>query len=83
MQDTAEYGVIVAAHPNAMFRVLLRGDRFVCASLSGRQRTGYVRCAEGDLVKVELSPFDRARGRITAREGHVDAATGGFREVSR
>lgn len=83
MQDKPERGVVAAALPNALCTVLLRGDRFAQASLSGRLRARAVRCAEGDLVRIERSPYDRRRGRIVAREGHLDAATGIFREVPR
>ena len=53
--------------PNAMFRVELDNGHKVLAHLSGKMRMHYIRILSGDRVKVELSPYDLTRGRITFR----------------
>ena len=60
-------GKIVAALPNAMFRVELENGHNVLAYLSGKMRKYYIRVLLGDKVKVEMSPYDLTRGRITYR----------------
>ena len=60
-------GKIVDALPNAMFRVELENGHTVLASLSGKMRKYYIRVLLGDRVKVEMSPYDLTRGRITYR----------------
>jgi translation initiation factor IF-1 len=60
-------GVVTEALPNAMFRVALEGNRTVLAHLSGKVRLNFVRIVEGDRVRVELSPYDLTKGRITWR----------------
>jgi translation initiation factor IF-1 len=60
-------GVVTEALPNAMFRVALEGGRTVLAHLSGKVRLNFVRIVEGDRVRVELSPYDLTKGRITWR----------------
>ncbi len=61
-------GVVVEALPNAMFRVRLNNnDAIVLAHISGKMRMHYIRILPGDKVKVELSPYDLTRGRITYR----------------
>src|SRR5512147_876315 len=60
-------GKIVDALPNAMFRVELDNGHTVLAYLSGKMRKYYIRILLGDRVKVELSPYDLTRGRITYR----------------
>ena len=54
--------------PNAMFRVKLDNDYEVLAHISGNGRLNFIRILPGDRVKVELSPYDLTRGRITWRE---------------
>ena len=64
-------GVVVAALPNAMFRVAIEtgGEKHhVLATISGKMRKYYIRILPGDMVTVEVSPYDLARGRITYRE---------------
>ncbi len=61
-------GEIVEALPNAMFRVKLENDHIVLAHVSGKMRMHFIRILPGDKVKVELSPYDLTRGRITYRE---------------
>lgn len=60
-------GTVVEALPNAMFRVALEGDRMVLAHLSGKVRLNFVRIVPGDRVRIELSPYDLTKGRITWR----------------
>lgn len=60
-------GTVVEPLPNAMFRVELDNGHKVLAHLSGKMRMNYIRILSGDRVKVELSPYDLTRGRITFR----------------
>jgi translation initiation factor IF-1 len=60
-------GVVVEPLPNAMFRVQLDNGHKVLAHISGKMRMHYIRILSGDRVKVELSPYDLNRGRITYR----------------
>ena len=60
-------GKIVEPLSNAMFRVELENGHQVVAHISGKMRMNYIRILPGDKVKVELSPYDLARGRITFR----------------
>ena len=67
-EATVEYvGTIVEALPNTMFRVELENGHKVLAYLSGKMRKFYIRVYLGDKVKVEVSPYDLTRGRITYR----------------
>ena len=61
-------GTIVEALPNAMFRVELENGHKVLAHISGKMRMHYIRILPGDMVTVELSPYDLTRGRITYRQ---------------
>lgn len=61
-------GTVVDAMPNAMFKVKLENGFEVTAHISGKIRMNYIRILPGDKVKVELSPYDLQRGRITWRE---------------
>ncbi len=60
-------GTVVEALPNATFRVELDNGHEVLAYLSGKMRRHYIRVLLGDRVRVELSPYDLTRGRITFR----------------
>lgn len=60
-------GVVTEALPNAMFKVQLENDHEVLAYLAGRMKKYYIKVLLGDRVKVELSPYDLTRGRITYR----------------
>ncbi len=60
-------GTITEALPNTQFRVELDNGHNVLAHISGRMRMNYIRILPGDKVKVELSPYDLDRGRITYR----------------
>ena len=60
-------GEVTEALPNTMFRVKLDSEHDILAHISGRMRRHYIRILPGDRVKVELSPYDLNRGRITFR----------------
>ncbi|MFA5114654.1 MAG: translation initiation factor IF-1 [Candidatus Omnitrophota bacterium] len=60
-------GTIIEALPNAMFRVQLENQHIVLAHVSGKMRMNFIRILPGDKVKLELSPYDLSRGRITFR----------------
>jgi translation initiation factor IF-1 len=61
-------GTVMEPLPNAMFRVKLdTGNHVVLAHISGKMRMHFIRILPGDKVKVELSPYDLTRGRITYR----------------
>ncbi|WP_041366787.1 translation initiation factor IF-1 [Natranaerobius thermophilus] len=60
-------GTVVEPLPNAMFRVELENGHKILAHVSGKIRMNYIRILPGDKVKVELSPYDLSRGRITYR----------------
>jgi len=61
-------GVIVETLPNTMFRVELENGHVVTAHISGKMRKNYIRILTGDKVKVELTPYDLTKGRITFRD---------------
>ena len=60
-------GKVLESLPNAMFRVGLENGHIVLAHLSGKMRMNFIRILPGDKVKLELSPYDLGRGRITFR----------------
>ncbi len=60
-------GTVTEALPNTQFRVELETEHNVLAHISGKMRMNYIRILPGDRVKVELSPYDLSRGRITYR----------------
>ena len=60
-------GVVVEALSNAMFRVELENGHDITASISGKMRMHYIRILPGDKVKVEMSPYDLTKGRISFR----------------
>lgn len=60
-------GKVIEPLPNAMFRVELENGHKVLAHISGKMRMNYIRILPGDKVKIELSPYDLSRGRITFR----------------
>ena len=60
-------GEVVEALPSTMFRVQLDNGHSVLARISGKMRKHYIRILPGDRVKIELSPYDLDRGRITYR----------------
>lgn len=60
-------GKVTEALPNANFRVELETGQVILAHISGKIRKHFIRILPGDKVKVELSPYDLTRGRITYR----------------
>lgn len=60
-------GVIVEILPNTTFKVELTNKAVIVAYLSGKLRKNFIKIVEGDTVKVELSPYDLTKGRITWR----------------
>ncbi|MFN2190595.1 MAG: translation initiation factor IF-1 [Candidatus Promineifilaceae bacterium] len=60
-------GVVVEALPNTQFTVELDNGHRVLAYLSGKMRRYYIRILLGDRVRVEMTPYDLSRGRITYR----------------
>lgn len=68
-QDAIEVmGTVLEAQPNAMFVVELENGFKVLAHVSGKIRMNFIRILPGDKVKVELSPYDLSKGRITWRD---------------
>jgi len=68
-EDAIEFeGTVLEPLPNAMFRVKLKDkDHVVLAHISGKMRMNFIRILPGDVVKLEMSPYDLTRGRITYR----------------
>ncbi|MGE5652888.1 MAG: translation initiation factor IF-1 [Bacillota bacterium] len=67
-QDVIEIeGIVIEPLPNAMFRVELENGHKVLAHVSGKLKLNFIRILTGDRVKLELSPYDLTRGRITYR----------------
>jgi translation initiation factor IF-1 len=60
-------GIVKEALPNTTFKVELENGHEILAHSSGKMRMNYIRILPGDKVKVELSPYDLTRGRITYR----------------
>ena len=67
-EDSIEIeGKVLEPLPNAMFRVELENGHKILAHISGKMRMHFIRILVGDKVKVQLSPYDLTRGRITYR----------------
>ena len=60
-------GVILEALSNAMFKVELENGHVITAHISGKMRMHYIKILPGDKVKVEMSPYDLTKGRISFR----------------
>ena len=60
-------GTVAEALPNTVFKVELKNGHQILAHISGKLRMNYIKILPGDKVKVELSPYDLTRGRITWR----------------
>jgi len=60
-------GIVIETLPNAMFRVELKNGHRVLSHISGRIRKNFIKILPGDMVVVELSPYDLTRGRIVYR----------------
>ena len=67
-QDLLEFkGKVTDLLPNAMFRVQLENGHVVTAHISGKMRMHYIKLLPGDKVKLEMSPYDLTKARITFR----------------
>ncbi len=67
-EDQIEMEVkVIDTLPNTMFRVELENGHVVTAHISGKMRKHYIRILTGDSVKVEMTPYDLTKGRITFR----------------
>ena len=67
-EDSIEMdGTVIETLPNTMFRVQLENGHIVTAHISGKMRKHYIRILTGDNVKVEMTPYDLSKGRITYR----------------
>jgi len=73
-EDSIEVqGTVVDVLPNSMFRVEIETGQHVLAHLSGRLRIHYIKIVKGDVITVEMSPYDLTRGRIMRRLKHEAA----------
>ena len=61
-------GTVTDTLPNTMFKVELENGHEIIAHISGKMRKNYIKILTGDTVKVELTPYDLSKGRITFRE---------------
>ncbi len=67
-QDVIELeGTVIESLPNAMFKVKLENQHVVLAHVSGKLRMNFIRIVPGDKVKLEMSPYDLSKARITWR----------------
>jgi translation initiation factor IF-1 len=67
-KETIEFeGKVTEALPSAVFRVQIDGGQEILAHIAGRLRVNHIRILPGDRVRVELTPYDLTRGRITRR----------------
>ena len=67
-EDNIEFeGLVVETLPNTTFKVKLENGHIITAHISGKMRKNYIRILTGDKVKVEMSPYDLTKGRITFR----------------
>lgn len=60
-------GIVKEALPNTLFRVELPDKRIILCHLSGKMRINFIKIMPGDKVKVEMTPYDKEKGRITYR----------------
>ena len=60
-------GVIIETLPNAMFKLELENGHVIIAHISGKMRMNYIKILPGDKVRVEMSPYDLSKGRISFR----------------
>ena len=65
--EIEQEGVIIETLPNAMFKVELENGHVILAHISGKMRMNYIKILPGDKVKVEISPYDLTKGRISFR----------------
>lgn len=68
-EDVIEFeGVVEEVLPNTTFKVRLSNGHVIMAYISGNLRRNYIKILEGDKVKIEMSPYDLTKGRITWRD---------------
>ena len=68
-EDVIEFeGEVIEVLPNTKFLVQLSNGHTITAYISGKLRQNFIRIIEGDKVKIEMSPYDLSKGRITWRE---------------
>lgn len=68
MDQNQEFGgLVLEALPNTTFKVQLEDGRTILATLAGKMRRGFIRILPGDQVRVEMTPYDKDRGRIVWR----------------
>jgi translation initiation factor IF-1 len=60
-------GTVLEPLPNAMFRVELENGHVILAHISGKMRMHYIKILPGDKVRIEMTPYDLTKGRITYR----------------
>ena len=60
-------GEIIESLPNTLFRVQIADDNIIICHLSGKMRMHFIKILPGDRVKIEMTPFDKTKGRITYR----------------
>ena len=66
--DVIEFeGEVVDTLPNTLFKVRLENGHEIIAHISGKMRKNYIRLVPGDMVDVEMTPYDLTKGRITYR----------------
>ncbi|MDR3258022.1 MAG: translation initiation factor IF-1 [Fusobacteriaceae bacterium] len=61
-------GTILEALPNAMFKIELENGHAILGHISGKMRMNYIKILPGDVVTVQISPYDLSRGRIVYRK---------------
>lgn len=66
-QSIEQDGTVIESLGNAMFRVELENGHTIIAHISGKMRMHYIKILPGDRVKLEMSPYDLSKGRITFR----------------
>ena len=77
-QDVIEVeGIVKEALPNATFQVEIPGGHMILAHISGKLRMNFIRILPGDKVTLEMSPYDRTKGRMTwrSKEDKIDLKT--------
>lgn len=67
MENKIVEGQVREALPNTMFKIILNDGGVVLATLAGKLRRSFVRIMPGDRVKVEITPYDKDRGRIVGK----------------
>jgi len=76
-------GKVVAVLPGTMFKVELSNGHVVLAHISGKLRKHFIKIATGDTVKMEMSPYDLEKARITYRVREQNAHRPGFQRRRR